>query len=151
MTQTECLQCDSFLRNPLQVSSLQSLDQLSCWEDMRDNSAEILFQFFLFFILQLVSQLVLWAQSTTEDYIRAAFLHLAWEEMSALWCCPSSISFADHSVVHHPRCPEGWFWWGCCGVWHAQTMQVSVSWQNLLHELAMITYQNWGPPVPSIW
>ena len=28
----------------------------------------------------------------------------------------SSISSADHSVAHLPRCPEGWFWRGCRGV-----------------------------------
>ena len=37
------------------------------------------------------------------------------------------ISSADHSVAQTLRCPEGWFWRGCYGVWHARTMQVSVS------------------------
>ena len=31
--------------------------------------------------------------------------------------------------VHPPRCPEGCFLRGCCGMWHAQNMQVSISWQ----------------------
>ena len=53
---------------------------------------------------------------------------LAWAGISTLWCCPSSISSADHSVAHPPRCPEGWFWRGCHGKRHAWTLQVSVSW-----------------------
>ena len=50
-----------------------------------------------------------------------------WAEMSTLWCCPSNISSADHGIAHPARCPEGWFWRGCRSMWHAQTMQVSVS------------------------
>ena len=46
-----------------------------------------------------------------------------------LWRCPSSISSADHDVAHALRFPEGWFWRGCRGAWHAQIMEVSVSWQ----------------------
>ena len=46
---------------------------------------------------------------------------LAWLGMSTFWCCPSSISSADHSFTHPPRCPNGWFWRGCCGVWHAES------------------------------
>ena len=42
---------------------------------------------------------------------------VAWAGMSTLRCCASSISSAD---------PEGWFWRGCRGVWHAWTMQVSI-------------------------
>ena len=38
---------------------------------------------------------------------------LAWAGMSILWCCPSSISSANHSVTHPPTC-EGWFRRG----WH---------------------------------
>ena len=48
---------------------------------------------------------------------------LAWADMSALWCCPSGVSSADHSVAHCQWCPEWWFWKGCHGVWHVQTMQ----------------------------
>ena len=44
---------------------------------------------------------------------------LPWAGVSTLWCCPSSISSADHGVAYPARCPEGWFWRGCCGVWHA--------------------------------
>ena len=40
----------------------------------------------------------------------------AWAGMSTLWRCPSSIACADHCISHPPRCPEGWFWRGCCGV-----------------------------------
>ena len=43
---------------------------------------------------------------------------LAWAGMSTLWCCSSSISYADHGVAHPLRCPEGWFWRGCHGMWH---------------------------------
>ena len=52
--------------------------------------------------------------------------------MSILRSCPSSIPSADHGVAHPPRCPEGWFWRGCCGVWHARTMQVSDSPEGML-------------------
>ena len=47
---------------------------------------------------------------------------LAWAGMSALSGCPSSISSAYRSVVHPPRCPEGWFWRGCPGVWHSRSL-----------------------------
>ena len=40
--------------------------------------------------------------------------------MSTLWCGLSSISSANHGIR--------WFWRGCCAMWHAQTMQVSISW-----------------------
>ena len=54
---------------------------------------------------------------------------LARAGMSTLWCCPSNTSSADHGFAHPPRCPKGWFWRGCRGVWRAWSMQVSVSWQ----------------------
>ena len=41
---------------------------------------------------------------------------LSWKGTSTLWHCPSSISSADHSDAHPPRCLEGWFWRGCRGV-----------------------------------
>ena len=34
-----------------------------------------------------------------------------------------------HGIPYPTRCPEGWLWSGCLGAWHAQTMQVSVSWE----------------------
>ena len=40
---------------------------------------------------------------------------LAWAGMSTLWHCPSSISSADHSITHPPRCLDGWFWRGFHG------------------------------------
>ena len=49
--------------------------------------------------------------------------------MSTLWHRPSNISSADHGIAHPSRRPEEWFWGGCRGTQHAQTMQVSVSWQ----------------------
>ena len=52
---------------------------------------------------------------------------LALARLSTLWCCPSSISSADHGVAHPPRCTKEWFWRGCCGVWYPRTMQVSAS------------------------
>ena len=61
--------------------------------DMRNDSAEIPFPVFF-------CRRPLWAI-------------LAWAGMSTLWCCPSSISSADHGVAHPQRCPEGWFWKGC--------------------------------------
>ena len=50
---------------------------------------------------------------------------LAWAGMCTLWCSLLCILSADHGVAHPPRCPEGWFWKGCRGVWHARSMQVS--------------------------
>ena len=69
---------------------------------MRDNSAEIFHSF-------------LWEA-------------LAWAGVSTLGHCPSSISSADYGLANPSGCPEGWFWRGCHGVWHAQTRQVSVVW-----------------------
>ena len=60
---------------------------------------------------------------------------LAWAGMSTLWNCPSSISSADHGVVHTPRCPEEWFWRGCCGRWCAQSVWVSVSQHFTLQQI----------------
>ena len=39
---------------------------------------------------------------------------LAWAGMSTFWCCPSSISSADHGVAPNSKCLEEWVWRGCC-------------------------------------
>ena len=76
---------------------------------------------------------------------------LAWAGIySTLWCCPSSISSAEVSVAHPPRCHEGRFWRGCRGVWFAQTMQVSVSWQ-LPEEVPVDPQGSGSCSVPSLW
>ena len=54
----------------------------------------------------------------------------AWAGTSTLWRCPSSISSADQGVARPPRCPEGWFWRGCRGVWHARMMHAQVACSN---------------------
>ena len=60
-----------------------------------------------------------------------------------LWAsCPSSISSADHGVVHPSKCPEGWLWRGCRGVWYARIMQVSVSWK-LPEKVARNPHGSW--------
>ena len=75
---------------------------------------------------------------------------LAWAGMSTFWCCPSSISSADHGIAHPARCPEGWFWRGCRGVWHVRIMQVSFSWQ--LPEAVPVDPQgSWSCSAPSRW
>ena len=117
------------LRN--QFISVQSFDRFDRREDRREDSVEIPFQSFL--------QEPLWAD-------------LAWTEVSNLWCCPSSNSSADIDIkcfaliwatkltgrykpitflltAHPPMCPEEWFWRGVSWLWHARTVQVSVSWQ----------------------
>ena len=58
--------------------------------DMRDNSAEILFQCFL-----------------QEAIVSSSGMG---RDVSTLWCFPSSISSADQGVAHSPRCPEERFW-----------------------------------------
>ena len=73
---------------------------------------------------------------------------LAWAGMFTLWCCPARISTADNSVTHPPRCPEGWFWRGCCGMWHALTMQVSVS-RQLPEEVPVDPQGSWSCSAPS--
>ena len=75
---------------------------------------------------------------------------LTWAGMSTLWCCPSSIFSADDCVALPPRCPEAWFWRGCRGVWHAQTMPVSVSWQ-LPEEVPVDPQGSWSWSAPSSW
>ena len=59
---------------------------------MTDNSAEILFQYYL--------QEAIMSKS-------------GMDRVSTLWCFPFSFSSADHGIAHHPRCPEGWCWGGC--------------------------------------
>ena len=39
-------------------------------------------------------------------YRRPLWAVLAWAGMSTLWCCPSSIFSANHTITHPPRCPE---------------------------------------------
>ena len=76
---------------------------------------------------------------------RPLWAALAWAGMSILWCCPSCISSADYSIAHPRRCPGEWFWRGCRGMWHARTMQVSVSWQlpkELLVDILLDTRLN---------
>ena len=75
---------------------------------------------------------------------------LAWTGMSTRWCCPSSIYSADHGVASPSRCPEGWFWRGCRGVWHVRTMQVSVSW-HLAEEVPVDPQGSWSCSAPSRW
>ena len=111
------------------LSSVQSLDQLVHWRDMRDDSAEILFQTFL-------------QEAHLEQFAGA------WT--SILWCCPSSISLCRSRIAHPPRCLEGWFWRGFHGVWHARTMQVSVSWQ-LPEEILVDPHGSWSWSAPSCW
>ena len=66
------------------------------------------------------------------------------------WCCPSSISSADHGVAHPQRCPEEWFWRGYRSGSHARTMQVSVSWQ-LPKEIHVDPLGRWSCSAPSRW
>ena len=75
---------------------------------------------------------------------------LALTGMSTLWWCPFSISAADHGVAHPPRCPEGWFWRDCYGVWHAQTTKVSVSLQ-LPDEVPVDPQGSRSCSAPSRW
>ena len=83
-------------------------------------------------------------------FCRSLWAVLARAGVSTLWCCPSSISSADHSVAHPPRCHKGWFWRGYCGVWPARTMQVSVSWQ-LPEESPVDPQGSWSCFAPSRW
>ena len=77
-------------------SSVQSLDKLGRQGNMRDDSAESLFQSFL-----------QEARASSSGIGRGMF---------TLCCCPSNIFSADHGVAHRLQCPEGRFWRGCCGV-----------------------------------
>ena len=111
----------------VQFSSVPWLIGMS-W-DMRDNSAEILFQSF-----------------PQEALVSS----LACAGMSTFWSCPSSIFSADHGVVHLPWCLEGWFWRCFRGVWHVRTMQVSVTWQ-LPEEVPVDPQGSWSCSAPSRW
>ena len=81
---------------------------------------------------------------------RPSWAVLAQIGTSTLWHCPSTISSADRSIAHPPMCPEGWVCRGCWGVWHAQTMQVSVSWQ-LPEEVPVDPLRSWSCLAPSRW
>ena len=39
-------------------------------------------------------------------FLRPLWAVLAWAGMSTPWCCPCSISSADHCIAHPPRCPR---------------------------------------------
>ena len=100
-----CFRVSVFL---VEVSSVQSCDQMGRWGNMKDDSAEILFQYVL--------QELLWAV-------------LAWAGMSILRCCPPFLLPTTVLPTIQPRCPEGRMLRGCHGMWHARTMQISIFWQ----------------------
>ena len=79
---------------------------------------------------------------------RALWAVLAW--IDSFWCCPSSRSSADHGVSHLPRCHEGWFWRGCCGMSHACIIQVSV-WWRLPDEVPVDPQESWSCFAYSRW
>ena len=70
--------------------------------------------------------------------------------MSTLWCCPFSISSADHGIAHLLRCPEGWFWRGCCRDCHTRIVTVSNSWQ-LPEEVPVDPKGSWSCSAPNCW
>ena len=80
--------------------------------------------------------------------LRAVLASWTGPGMSTLGYCPPRISSADHAVTHPPNCPEGWFWRGCCGVWYARTMPVSVSW-HLPEEVPVAPQGYWSCSAPS--
>ena len=84
-------------------NSVQSLDRLGRLENMRDYSAQTLFQSCM--------KEALVSSSSIGRYFHSLMLCI-------------QISSADHDVAHLPRCPEEWFWRGYHGVWHARTIQV---------------------------
>ena len=88
------------------------------------------------------------ADDSTE--IQPLWAVLARAGMSTPWCCPPSISSANHAIIHHQRCPEGWFSRGCHSVWHAWTMRVSISWQ-LPEEVPVDPQGSWSCSAPSHW
>ena len=90
---------------------------------------------------------------------------------SCLDSCPSSVQFspltdwvvggtslvlsiqqfyADRSVAQPPRCPEGWFWRGCRGVWHARTTRVSLS-RQFPEEVPVDPQGSWSCSATSRW
>ena len=79
----------------VQFSSVQSLDRMGRRGNIKDDSAEVLFQSFL--------QEALVSSSGMGRDVRSLALS-------------SSISSADHDVANSPRCSEGWFWRDCRGV-----------------------------------
>ena len=56
---------------------------------------------------------------------------------------------ADH-ITHPPRSPEGWFWRCCHDVWHAWSMQISISWQ-LPGEVPVDLQRSWSCYTPNHW
>ena len=95
---------------------------------MRDDSAEIFFQSFL--------QEALVSKSGLGRGVN-------------LWCCPSSISFADYGNTDPQRGLEGWCWRLS---WHmtAWTVQVSVFW-HLSEEVPVDPQGSWSYFTPSCW
>ena len=90
---------------------------------MRDDSAEILLKSFL-------QKALVSSSGMGRD--------------SHFWCCLSSISSANHCVVHRPRCLEGWFLRGCRAVWHTRTVQLVYplgSWMMFTWEKHLAHYQ----------
>ena len=60
---------------------------------------------------------------------RTLWAVLARAGMSTFWHCLSSIIVLCRTRrPPSSKVPEGWFWRGCHGVWHALTIRISVSW-----------------------
>ena len=73
----------------------------------------------------------------------------AWAEMSTMMLSIQCfLCWPWHRLF--PMSPEGRFWRGCHGVWHAQTMQVSISWQ-LPVEVPVDPQGSWSCSAPSCW
>ena len=114
--------------------SVQFLDQLDRRLSMRDDSAEIFFQFFF------------------SSCRRALWTALTWVGMSTFWCCLSRNSSAGHDVTNPPSSKVPWriVWKGCHGAWLSRTIRVSVSWQ-LPEEIPVDPQGSWSFSAPSRW
>ena len=76
-------------------------------------------------------------QSTAQDHLRTNHtFHWNTSRQSVQF---SSVQFLDR-----------WIWRGCLGVWHAQAVQVSVSWQSP-EEAPVDPHESWSCSSPSLW
>ena len=131
-------------------SALQTTNTTSCSPQNNNAEGSVQFSSLTNWVVGGTCGMIWQRSSSSLFYRRSSWAVLAQAGMTTLRCCPSSIPSAGHVVAHPPSWPEEWFWRGCHGVWHAKTMQVSISW-HLPEQVPMDPQGSWSCSAPSRW
>ena len=107
-------------------SSVQSLDQLVRWGDMRDDSADIPFQSFL-------------QEAPVSSSGKGRDVHSLMLSLQHFFCRPG--------ISHPPWCPQGWFWRGSHGVWLTRSLIFRVVLNSGFYCTNLIWSENWSDQI----